>query len=272
MDETMTTSQVKNRIANIEKKIGQNNEALVNSKMYLTTTPLSNEKESNGGPKNAHTPPSFIKKLISSGTTSIDAFTVETASSVTYQAEAVSDQYSDSAEQYGYGIDYGYDVEVEPPKKTMKGSGKANRRSSCGSGMPVCTRIPRRSSINGGCRRRNSLDVCQRIDEDNDCIRFTVTHDRDNIHDDDGSVVSTSFAPFSFNRRGSFVSRNSASQGGDDDDKSVTSAISRTSKRVRELPRDVEFDSSDSSSSSESDSADVFEGQRCTAVTATLRW
>lgn len=276
MNETMTTpSQVESPtgIDNVEKKTGRSNEDAIATGIYQATTQVTNEIQSSCGPKNAHTSPAFITKIISSGSASIEPFTVNTASDVICQAEAISDHYSISAEQFEYGIDYGY--EVEPPKKTKKGIGKAHRRSSCESGI-ICTRIPRRSSINGGCRRRNSLDVCQlmtpdSIDEDNDCVRFTLASGRDIIHDDDRSVVSTSFASFSLRRRGSIVS----SQGGDDDDKSVASAISRTSKRVRELPRDVEFDSDDSSSSnSEGDSEEVSKGRRHTPsnVPATLRW
>lgn len=252
--------QLKTVIANIEKKTGEINEIAV-------TTQLANEKESSCGPqnKNAHRTTPLLQELDSSGRTSLGRITLETAVSTTCQAGDVSVYKTVSAEQFDSGVDYGY--EADPPKQTKKGM--PHRRSSCGTGI-VCTRIPRRSSISG-LRRRNSLGVClvmtpDSIDEDNDCFGFTVTNARDIICefavDDDDRSSAESLA--SFSRRGSAVSRNSASQGGDDEDRSV---ISKPSQRVRELPRDVEFDSDGSSSSSESDSEEMPSKAR-----STLRW
>jgi hypothetical protein len=198
------------------------------------------------------------------------------------------DDASLSSQAFEIVDDNGY-VWGSPITKTKKGIGKPPRPSPCGGA--IC---PRRLSSISGNRGRKSLEVChmmipERIDEESDNVGFTVTFYRDicdEVLDDDtsimsstsfasgnrrGSVVSrasssrggddddvsimslTSFA--SGNRRGSVVSRASSSRGGDDDDKSVCSAFSRSSDRVRELPRDLEFDAdADDSSCSESDS------------------
>jgi hypothetical protein len=149
--------------------------------------------------------------------------------------------------------------------------------SSCGCPQPpavtTSSRLFRRSSMSGS--RRKSLGgqvmVPDRIDEDSDCVGFTVTYDNvndicDDLNDDEDDMYVgdpwTSLASRTTRRRWVFSSA-SGSPGGDDEVHSIPNVISRASLRIRELPREVEFDSDDDSSSSENES-DLYKGSRST--------
>lgn len=100
------------------------------------------------------------------------------------------------------------------------------------------------------------------VDEENDCIGFTVAYRADNdfiideesnVEDDDNTEDYNNSAFILGNSSGSFrLSQSLLCPNDGDCDKSISSAISATPSRIREQPRDLEFDdSTDSESESE---------------------
>jgi hypothetical protein len=138
----------------------------------------------------------------------------------------------------------------------------SNWRSSYGNCHTICTRIPRRQSISIP-RQRSLRDVmipedCIEDDDNDPTLSFSQSAsglfaDPTGARQDDST-----FAKW----RDWVVSRSSRDDDFDDDDddrtegKSVRSILS-SSSRLLELPRDVEFDSSCDSSSSNGDEDDL---------------
>ena len=162
-----------------------------------------------------------------------------------------------------------------------------NRRFSVTSGMYLSAKLSQTNTVkqqtsaginpNGGKRGKPSIslkEVVHKIPDhlDESCVDFTVTIDdtenRSAFSDDDDISVMSYMSLHSGSRRssigggsrrGSIVSLPSNHAGMLDenyDDRSTrsnTSVISKTSARIRELPRDLELSSHDSSYSSSSD-------------------
>lgn len=245
---------VKSLLAKFEETICENRKANVSSGMYLSTM-LS---------KNAG-PPGKLSKV-----TSTRKAHISKPKSIKLASEAVSvtSRTATETDHDSFSHQKSARIDTNHPKngsrvtfpdrsitaKNGKGQARSESRSS------VSQRFSRRPSITAAGRRTSYADICnvnipERIDEESDCVDYTMACMRsvafDFADDDTVSVLSSkSFA--SGSKQGSVVSKTSATREGEDDDKSVCSAISRSSPRLLGLPRDVEFDS-DYSSSSESD-------------------
>jgi hypothetical protein len=247
---------VMNLLADFENTIGKNNEYRVTSGMYLTTqlaTERSDKREkkkklkSDDLDKKIFVLDSYLQNSDSSGLT-LDSTSV---TSTTFENDSIANEH---------------EVENTPFRRkilTEKCSSNTNHkvwRSSYGNCNTISTRISRRPSISIQ-RQRSLRDVVipESIAEDRDFTEFLMSTSHNEIpcdgyvwNNDSVSVSSTSYA--STNWRSSVASKGSATKEEDDETdgrSSAKSIISKVSARILELPRDVEFDSCDSTNSSE---------------------